>query len=189
MEKIAIPVKNATITEPKQDVPSEKKVLIATRVDEPYFAVQSQNPVDSPDDALPMIPVQNLIVNDEPSVRKMQKICELVNPTAGGDILSQDLTNFSNHEHPTIFNQMEDEDYYYIKQTDVKIMYEEYNSVNGFSIPKCSATNLARQLANADIIVPIAEGKTVRFGQKIPGHGNTRYMKLNKLKLLQSASI
>ena len=83
---------------------------------------------------------------------------------------------------------LEDSQYYYTRQTDLVQIYDDYNSQNGFDNLGYSSTALADILEQNGIISKYMEGNKPRFGKKLPGHGNIRFIKIDKAKLRENAS-
>lgn len=82
---------------------------------------------------------------------------------------------------------LEDSTNYYIPQPLIKSMKDCYDKDNGCSCSTMSTSKaLSKLLADGGIISPIREGNDIRYAKKLTGHGNIRYMILNKAKLLEN---
>ena len=83
---------------------------------------------------------------------------------------------------------LEDDNYYYVRQADALAMVNHYESVNGFPSRHLSSTDVARLLADKEIISVYQEGKSKRFSKKVSGY-NVRFMTVNKEKLQEHAGM
>lgn len=84
---------------------------------------------------------------------------------------------------------LEDAEYYYIQQTQVKAMKDEYDKRNGFDSLQYKAPTLAELIVKSGVAIETQEGKTKRNARKLPGHGNIRYMQINKKRLQEISNI
>lgn len=80
---------------------------------------------------------------------------------------------------------LEDSLFYYVPQPFLKRMKEEYDKENGYRSARTASTSkyISRLLAEHDVIVPVQEGKDLRYSKKLTGYGNIRYVLMKKDKL------
>lgn len=84
---------------------------------------------------------------------------------------------------------LEDEEAYYIQQSDILKIVDHYTEVNGINKLGLSVNGLGELLADARIIEKQKEGSKVRCAGKYPHYGNTRYSKIDKVKLFETAQV
>lgn len=82
---------------------------------------------------------------------------------------------------------LEDETSYYLQQSDTLSIKNRYDTAHGISSFAMSANGLAKLLADEGMIKPYKEGRRIRYGKKYSHYGNTRYVKIDKAKLIQQA--
>ncbi len=86
------------------------------------------------------------------------------------------------HEANIIF---EDEQFYYLEASHLKGVFDEYCKAHGYK-GEYTAASLARKLVHLGVAAEFEEGNTKRYNTKLPKHGNTRYVRLDKNALLQN---
>ena len=84
---------------------------------------------------------------------------------------------------------LEDEEAYYIQQSDILKIVDHYTEVNGINKLGLSVNGLGELLADARIIEKQKEGTKVRCAKKYPHYGDTRYSKIDKAKLFRRAQV